>query len=64
MPGYGKMRRKNARKRSYRQQRAQRGQRAPMLQRAMGAATAVPRAGLDIVTDAAQRTKQLLTPKG
>lgn len=41
-----------------------RAQRMPAMRAAMEAATAVPRAGLDIVTDAAQRTKQLLTPKG
>lgn len=60
MPGLGRKRRQRARQRELAQ--ARRRQRRSPARSVMRAATAVPRAGLDIVTDAAQRTKQLLTP--
>jgi len=68
MPGRGRKRRQQARRKANRRERrANRlggSKMASGLSGAFGAATAVPRAGLDIVSDAALRTKQLLTPKG
>jgi hypothetical protein len=75
MPGKGRKRRQNARRRELaRARRQKRNQVSPVarraqrsrapLQSAVGMVTAVPRAGLDIVSDAAMRTKQLLTPEG
>lgn len=69
MPGRGRKRRQQARRKMNRRERRANKQGGSKISSsifgdAVGAATAVPRAGLDIVSDAAQRTKQLLTPKG